>query len=53
MSEAMHKKLKKYTTDATLTPEILKKKSAACESICLFIRAMDNYVEVMKIIKPK
>lgn len=53
ITEAMHKKLKKYTQDPGLTPEILKTKSAACESICKFIRAMDNYVDVMKIIKPK
>ena len=53
MPESMHKKLKKYTKDPELTPEILRQKSVACESICKFIRAMDNYVEVMKIIKPK
>jgi dynein heavy chain len=53
MPESVHKKLKKYTTDPKLTPEILEKKSAACKSICLFIRALDSFAEVMKIIKPK
>jgi dynein heavy chain len=53
MSEKMHKNLQKYSRDPGLTPEILESKSKACKSICMFIRAMDNYVEVMKIIKPK
>lgn len=41
MPESIHKKLKKYSTDPKLTPEILEKKSAACKSICLFVRALD------------
>jgi dynein heavy chain len=53
MSEKMHKALQKFSRDPGLTPEILESKSKACKSICLFIRAMDNYVEVMKVIKPK
>jgi dynein heavy chain len=53
MSEKMHKALQKFSRDPGLTPEILASKSGACKSICMFIRAMDNYVEVMKIIKPK
>ena len=54
MPESVHKKLqKKYTQDKEFTPEILRQKSVACESICKFIRAMDNYVEFMKRVKPK
>jgi dynein heavy chain len=53
MPEKMHKALQKFSRDDKLTPEILEQKSKACKSICMFIRAMDNYVEVMKVIKPK
>ena len=41
MPESIHKKLKKYSLDPKLTPEILERKSAACKSICLFVRAVD------------
>ena len=32
---------------------MIEKKSAAGKSICLWARAIDNYSEVLKIIKPK
>lgn len=54
ISNAKHKKLKtKYTQDARFVPALIEKKSAAGKSICLWARAIDNYTEVLKIIKPK
>lgn len=47
------KKLKKYTQDPRFLPELIKRKSLAGESLCLWARAIDNYSEVLKIIKPK
>jgi dynein heavy chain len=49
----LHKKLKKYTNDARFTPELIKKKSVAGESICCFCLAMDKYADVKKIVEPK
>ena len=52
--EALLKKLKKnYTSREDFQPEIVKKFSAAAESLCKWARALENYSEVLKIIKPK
>ena len=53
IKESLLKKLKKYTQDKKFDPVSIAKKSKAAESICLWARAIDNYSEVMKIIKPK
>ena len=53
MSAAKHKKLKKYTQNPNFVPALIEKKSLAGKSICLWARAIDNYTEVLKIIKPK
>jgi dynein heavy chain, axonemal len=53
IKEAKLKKLKKYTQDPRFVPALIEKKSAAGKSICLWARAIDNYSEVLKIIKPK
>jgi len=34
-------------------PALIEKKSQAGKSICMWARAIDNYSEVLKIIKPK
>lgn len=53
IKDSLLKKLKKYTTDPKFDPASIAKKSKAAESLCLWARAIDNYSEVMKIIKPK
>ena len=53
ISATKHKKLKKYTQDARFVPALIEKKSLAGKSICLWARAIDNYTEVLKVIKPK
>lgn len=53
VKENLLKKLKKYTQDKKFDPVSIAKKSKAAESLCLWARAIDNYSEVMKIIKPK
>ena len=47
------KKLKKYVNDPRFEPKLIEKKSQAGKSICMWAKAIDNYSEVMKIIKPK
>ena len=46
-------KLKKYVKDERFEPKLIEKKSKAGKSICMWVRAIDNYSAVMKIIKPK
>ena len=53
IKEAKLKKLKKYTQDPRFVPALIEKKSSAGKSICLWARAIDNYSEVLKVIKPK
>ncbi len=47
------KKLQKYIKDPNFDPDIIKGVSKAGTSICLWVRAMNNYAAVMKIVKPK
>lgn len=53
VKESKLKKLKKYVQDPRFVPELIAKKSAAGKSICLWAKAIDNYSDVLKIIKPK
>lgn len=54
IAPAKHKKLRtKYTNDPKFVPALIEKKSAAGKSICLWVRAIDGYTEVLKVIKPK
>jgi dynein heavy chain len=53
IKEALLKKLKKYTKNPAFEPASIAKKSKAAESLCLWACALDNYSEVMKVIKPK
>ncbi len=53
IKETTLKKLKKYTQDSRFIPALIEKKSQAGKSLCLWAKAIDNYAEVMKIIKPK
>lgn len=47
------KKLKKFINDPKFLPELIRKKSNAGESICMWCIAMDKYAEVKKVVEPK
>jgi Microtubule-binding stalk of dynein motor len=44
---------KKYTSDASFTPEVAKKASSAAEGMCKWVHAMDKYEAVAKVVAPK
>ena len=44
---------KKFTSDASFTPELAKKASAAAEGMCKWVHAMDKYENVAKVVAPK
>ncbi len=50
---ALLKKLKKFINDERFDPNLIAKKSTAGKSICMWVRAMDKYSEVNKIVGPK
>lgn len=53
IKEAKLKKLKKFINNESFDPVKISKKSVAGMSICMWVRAMDKYSEVNKIVIPK
>jgi len=51
--DSLLKKLKKYIENPKFLPEIVEKTSRACKSMCLWVRAMYLYAEVVKTVEPK
>lgn len=43
----------RYITDRDFVPDIVKAVSTACEGLCKWVRAMDVYDRVAKIVAPK
>ncbi|GIY63283.1 dynein heavy chain 3, axonemal [Caerostris darwini] len=43
----------KYTTNPEFDPAVIKKVSVACEGLCRWVRAMDVYNRVNKVVAPK
>lgn len=51
--DAIIKKIKPYIDNPAFTPENIKKVSEACTAICSWVRAMDKYYHVSKMVAPK
>ncbi|XP_023932407.1 dynein heavy chain 3, axonemal [Lingula anatina] len=52
--EATMKKIRKdYMNNPEFDPEIIKKVSSACEGLCKWVRALDTYDQVAKVVAPK
>ncbi|KAJ8983473.1 hypothetical protein NQ317_014931 [Molorchus minor] len=47
------KKLKAYIGHPDFTPEKIAKVSKACKSMCMWVRAMDMYAKIYKVVEPK
>ncbi|XP_076299082.1 dynein heavy chain 3, axonemal isoform X2 [Lasioglossum baleicum] len=43
----------KFINDRSFQPEAVKKVSTACEGLCKWVRAMEVYDRVIKVVKPK
>lgn len=46
-------KLHRFITHPDFDPDIVKKVSNACEGLCKWVRAMEIYDRVIKIVRPK
>ncbi|XP_060619679.2 dynein axonemal heavy chain 6 isoform X2 [Anolis sagrei] len=46
-------RLQKYINNPDFVPEKVEKVSKACKSMCMWVRAMDLYSRVVKIVEPK
>lgn len=51
--ESLLKKLKKYIEDPQFVPELVAANSKACKSLCLWVRAINTYAKVYRIVEPK
>jgi len=52
IKEATLKKLKKFVDDERFQPDNIARFSAAAKSVCMWVRAMDTYSKVLKIVTP-
>lgn len=43
----------RYCTNSDFIPEVIKSASTACEGICKWVRAMEVYDRVAKVVAPK
>ncbi|XP_070598423.1 dynein axonemal heavy chain 6 isoform X2 [Erythrolamprus reginae] len=46
-------KLQKYINNPDFVPEKVEKVSRACKSMCMWVRAMDLYSRIVKVVEPK
>ena len=53
ISEKVVKSIKRVIDDPAFTPDQVAKQSKAAMSMCLWVRAMDTYARVVKIVEPK
>jgi dynein heavy chain len=52
IKDATLKKLKKFTQDERFVPEQIKAKSGAAMSVAMWVKAMDVYSDVLKVVTP-
>lgn len=45
--------LSRYCTNPDFNPEVIKSASTACEGLCKWVRAMEVYDRVAKVVAPK
>jgi len=53
IKERTLKALKKYVNDPRFEPDLIAQKGMAAKSVCMWVKAMDKYAEVLKIVEPK
>ncbi|XP_060520964.1 dynein axonemal heavy chain 6 [Cylas formicarius] len=53
ISDIMLKKLKPYVEHPDFVPEKVVNVSKACKSLCMWVRAIDMYAKVYRIVEPK
>lgn len=53
ITPAIQKKLQKYMNDPQFVPEFVQKQSNAATSMCMWVRAMNVYADVAKVVAPK
>ncbi|CAG9464970.1 unnamed protein product [Pedinophyceae sp. YPF-701] len=53
IAEPLLKKLKRITTEGAFTPESVGAVSKAAKSLCMWVKSMEKYAMVVKVVEPK
>ncbi|XP_071446254.1 dynein axonemal heavy chain 6 [Hetaerina americana] len=53
ISDALLRKLKDYVDSPNFVPELVETHSKACKSLCMWVRAMDGYAKIYRVVEPK
>jgi hypothetical protein len=53
ISDKTLKKISKYCDEADFVPEVIGRVSTAAKSLCMWVRAMESYGRIYRIVEPK
>lgn len=53
ISDVLLKKLQHYTQNLEFEPDLVAKQSTVCKSICIWVRAIDGYAKISRVVEPK
>lgn len=53
ISDALLKKLKEYVEHPDFVPEKVATQSKVCKCMCMWVRAIDMYAKVYRVVQPK
>ncbi|RZF48033.1 hypothetical protein LSTR_LSTR002099 [Laodelphax striatellus] len=51
--DSMLKKLKEYVDHPEFVPDLVATQSKVCKSMCMWVRAIDTYAKVYRVVEPK
>ncbi|XP_043489610.1 dynein axonemal heavy chain 6 [Polistes fuscatus] len=53
ISDKLLENLQKYVNHPDFKPELVAKQSKVCKSMCVWVRAMDGYAKIYRVVEPK
>lgn len=53
INEKLLKKLQVYMNNPEFVPNLVAKQSKVCKSICIWVRAIDGYAKIFRVVEPK
>ncbi|XP_054012221.1 dynein axonemal heavy chain 6 [Hylaeus anthracinus] len=53
ISDNLLKKLQEYVNHPEFRPDLVARQSKACRSMCIWVRAMDGYAKIYRVVEPK
>nr|XP_033183004.1 dynein heavy chain 6, axonemal [Bombus vancouverensis nearcticus] len=53
ISDKLLEKLQEYVQHPEFRPDLVARQSKACRSMCIWVRAMDGYAKIYRVVEPK